>query len=470
VRSLRALAGLIDHEPELLALVRRVGRRTSFAEVYAEQHTGEDIMRSTRWLRVVRSPGLSGFAVRAWAGVRWVEAAGSDFEASSISQSAEAVERRLSAAGKIGDPPGISSSLTGRFETRPARLLSDEGTEALTQRTDELLAPMRDRPGIRVATVSLGWEDHERLYLNSAGAHCWSRITRSGGSALAVASEAGRTQVDRRHVGAAGGREITDPFDEQVTATVADGARAMLAAKAPPTGLMNVILDPGATATFSHESLGHGAEADQFVRNRSYLRPLLGQMIAPEFVTLVDDGTVPGGWGSLPFDDEGNPGQRTVLIDRGKFVGALHDRSTAAALGARPTGNTRRATFAHRAYVRMTNSFLEAGDRELDDLVAEAGDGVLLENWFSGVEDPAGGQMQIKVLKGHRIEHGRLTDLLGAMALSRPVLDFLKEIRGIAKRELFEWTPGTCGKGRTEFLPVGDGGSYVLSRGVIGPT
>jgi TldD protein len=243
----------------------------------------------------------------------------------------------------------------------------------------------------------------------------------------------------------------------------------LLSAAAPPAGFLNVLLDPGITGVFAHESFGHGTEADQFVRNRSYLQPLLGEMVGPPALTIVDDGSIPGGWGSVYYDDEGHPGARTTLIDRGRFVGALHDRSSAGVLGARATGNTRRSDFLSRTFVRMTNISVEPEDWTLEELVEEAGDGVLLEHWDSGLEDPLGGQMQIKVRKGHRIEGGHLTELVTSMALSGSVLAFLKGIRGIGDSTGFRVGSGFCGKGQGDVLPTGDGGPYLLSQAIVGP-
>ncbi|EQD72557.1 peptidase U62 modulator of DNA gyrase, partial [mine drainage metagenome] len=143
--------------------------------------------------------------------------------------------------------------------------------------------------------------------------------------------------------GGVGGVERLDFLTEANVKEVAESARALLTAPAPPSGVVPVVLDPGVTGIFAHESFGHGTEADQFVRDRSYLKPILGQTVGPDFLTIVDNGAYPGGWGSIYFDDEGHYGQRTVLIDKGTFVGALHDRETAAAMHATPTGNTRRA-------------------------------------------------------------------------------------------------------------------------------
>jgi TldD protein len=232
---------------------------------------------------------------------------------------------------------------------------------------------------------------------------------------------------------------------------------------------MAVVLDPSTTGTFAHESFGHGTEADQILRDRSYLKPLLGETLAPEILTLVDDGSVPDAWGTVYFDDEGFPTRRTTIIDRGRFVEVLHDRETAAALGRKPTANARRADYLSRTFVRMTNTMIAPGDMTTEELVQEARSGVLLESCTSGIEDPLGGQMQIKVKRGRRIESGRLTDTVTSMTLSGRVLDTLRSVRGVGRREEFAFEPGYCGKGHTDLLPVSTGGPYLLTEAVVGP-
>jgi TldD protein len=280
--------------------------------------------------------------------------------------------------------------------------------------------------------------------------------------------ESGRAASDRFITGGVGGREILDKLTPENARRAAESARALLHAKEPPSGRLNVLLSPSVTGYFAHESFGHGAEADQFVRDRSYLRPLLGQVVGPEILTIVDNGAYPGAWSQIYCDDEGHPAQRTVLVDRGRFVGALHDRATAAVLGTAPTGNTRRSDVFSRSFVRMTNTYVEPGDSSFDELVREAHDGVLLESGVGGIEDPQGGQVQVKARMGHRIEDGKLTDLVSSMALSGRVLEFLRSIRGVSGPQDFQLDTGSCGKGRTDFLPNSAGGPYLLSSAVVG--
>jgi TldD protein len=464
------MGDLRDLESGLRGVLRRVEGRTAFAEAMAQSVRGENMALDSRALSTVAAPPLRGVVFRAWNGTRWVESAVSGLDDRALGVAAEGLAAQLVESRPASAPPGVSATTVGAFDAAPRRPMRDLGSEGTLRWVREGLAWLNAVPGVKFAQVAVRWNEEERYYLNTAGANCFQRLDRVQANVVAVAAENGRSEFDFHGSGGLGGQEILDTVDEAAARAVAERAREMLTAKAPPSGLKNVVLDPGTAGTFAHESFGHGTEADQFLRDRSYLKPLLGTTVAPEFLTIVDDGSIPGAWGSIHFDDEGHPGQRTPLIDRGRFVGALHDRVTAAALGAVPTGNTRRSDFLGQAFVRMTNTNVEPGDWSFDELVREARDGVVLERWLSGIEDPLGGRMQLKVRRGHVIEHGKVTDLVSSMALSGNVLEFLKDIRGVAKMTDPAVATGYCGKGHGDLLPVGDRGSYLLSRAFVGPT
>lgn len=463
------MVDLRDSESEFARALARLHRRTTFAEVLAERSEGRTLRYETRSVDLSSNPMISGAVIRAWGGERWVEAATSAFDAGSIGEAVEFMERVLGPEAFTHEPPGPSATTRKEWSPGPARPMRDMGPEQLTALARDVLGWATELPEIHQGQVVLAWEEEDRFYMNSAGARCFRRLHRVRASAAAIAFENGRVEFDVLSEGGLGGQERLEFLTQDRVRDTARNAVGLLRAKPPPTGEMAVLLDPSTAGTFAHESFGHGTEADQFLRDRSYLKPILGQEVGPEFLTIVDDGAYPGGWGTIFCDDEGNEAGRTVLVDRGRFVGALHDRDTAAAFHVRPTGNTRRADFQSRTFVRMTNTFVEPQDWTYDELVEEAGNGVVLERATSGIEDPLGGQMQIKVKKGHRIEHGRVTDLVTSMALSGKVLDFLRAIRGIGVKDDFEIETGYCGKGQTDLLPSGTGGGYLLSRAVVGP-
>jgi TldD protein len=463
------MTDLRDFEAELDRMLTRLERSATFADIVAQRVSGQTVRLDRRSTSPSTEARLSGAALRAWAGTHWIEAASSDLSLPGLELAVDGLERALENSSVRSDPPGPSAVTDAEAATNPPHPVSELGVEGLISLGKDVLGWATQVPSVRDAVIRIGWEDEERLYLNTVGARTYQRITRAHASVVPLAFDEGRVEFDFLGAGGVGGMECIDFLTEPKVKESAQVSQALLSATAPPAGAMTVILDPGVTGTFAHESFGHGTEADQFVRDRSYLKPLLGQVVGPDSLTIVDNGAYPGGWGTIYFDDEGNPGQRTVLVDQGKFVGALHDRETAQVLHAKPTGNTRRSDFLSRPFVRMTNTYVEPGDWKLEELVKEAKNGVMLERATSGIEDPLGGQMQLKVKYGHKIENGELAGLVTSMALSGKVLDFLQGIRGVSTAHDFRIDTGYCGKGHSDIVPAGTGGAHLLSHAVVGP-
>jgi len=459
---------LSDAEGHLYHTVARLAQRGPFIEVLAEAATGLSVHYDGHTTTFQAPPRIRGAVFRAWTGSGWTEVVVSGLDPASLRFAESAIERVLTHHPANDSPPGVSSTARLEKVTPTPHSMRDMGEEEMAKLAQDVFSWATAVPDIHETEVQVGWREDERLYLNSVAARCLQGICRVRGAVFPVAMESGHAESDRFIQGGVGGREVLAPLTEERVRKTAEGARALLHAKAPPAGKQTVLLAPSVTGYFAHESFGHGAEADQFVRNRSYLQPLLGQVVGPEILTIVDNGAYPGAWSEIYCDDEGHPAQRTVLVDRGRFAGALHDRDTAAALGAVPTANTRRSDIFSRAFVRMTNTYVEPGDSSFDELVKEAGNGVLLESGAAGIEDPQGGQIQIKARWGHLIENGKVTDLVSSMALSGRVLEFLTSIRGVSGKEDFALDTGSCGKGRTDLLPNSAGGPYLLSTAVVG--
>lgn len=455
-------------EADLQAALDAIAPRTGYAEVMAETTAGRAVRVDKEQVLVLPGSRLSGAVFRAWNAGRWEEAACTSLARADLRACADAITGRLKNGGPR-NPPGDSPSGRESRETTAKRPVSELTVERQIELAREYYTWGMQEQGISNNIAGVGVGEDERLFLSTAGAYRHQRISRARAGVTPLAMDGGRVDYDFDTVGGTGGLEMLDPLTEERVRSVAQASKELLTAGATPSGRMAVLLDASTSGTFAHESFGHGTEADQFVRHRSYLAPLLGSTVGPEMLTLVDDGTYPGAWGSIFFDDEGHAAQRNVLVEHGRFVSVLTDRDAASTLHLPPSGNTRRADFLHRPFVRMTNTFVEPGDWEFEELVAEAQDGVYLQSCTSGIEDPLGGNMQIKVKKGRRIEHGKLGPVVSSMALSGKVLDFLKSIRGVGKADAFEAQPGFCGKGHTDLLPVSSGGSYVLSEAIVGP-
>lgn len=463
------MSSLRSAEDDLARALRSLEARTPYAEVMAEVTGGHTLRHDRNATTPAPLPRLEGAVFRAWSGALWLETAASGLGRHALDAAAEELRGRLPATPTTTPPPGDSATGRGERATTEKRPIDDLSLEQRLEWAKTMYGYATSVPGIGNAIVTLGHLSDERLFLSTAGARRHQHVVRVRTTVVPLAIENGKVEYDFLTLGETGGAEIVEKLTEADVHLVAKEAIALLAAKEAPTGRMTVLLDPSTAGTFAHESFGHGTEADQMLRNRSYLKPVLGEVVGPPELTLVDDGSYPTGWGSIFFDDEGHEARRNVLVDHGRFVGALHDRESAAAMHATAGGNTRRSDFLSRPFVRMTNTFVEPGDWSVEELVKEAKEGVLMQSCSSGMEDPLGGNMQLKVKKARRIHRGEIGEMLPSLALSGGVLAFLKSIRGVGRKDQFEMSPGYCGKGHTDYIPAGTGGTHLLAEAIVGP-
>ncbi|MGD1060450.1 MAG: TldD/PmbA family protein [Methanomassiliicoccales archaeon] len=303
--------------------------------------------------------------------------------------------------------------------------------------------------------------------VNSLGTSVEWEEVRGRLMAQAIASDAGRTEIFYDITDGTKGFDMFEAIDvEEIGRTTATEAVKMLKAKKCPSGLLPCITDSAITGLLAHEVMGHASEADEVVKKRSFLTPMMGKKVANPQITMLDDGTYEGAHGRIPFDDEGTPSSRTVIIDEGVYKGYMHSLETSTEMGVRPTGNGRAESTSRRVFVRMTNTFFAPGDWRLDEMIEDVKYGVLTDKAISGMEDPVGGGFEAKALRGYMIENGRVTDMLRGFSLTGKALDILKTTDAVGNR--LELDGGTCGKGIEDFVPVSSGGPYCRSKIILG--
>ena len=196
---------------------------------------------------------------------------------------------------------------------------------------------------------------------------------------------------------------------DEISETAVDNALNLFDAIQPPAGEMPVVLGPGVTGILLHEAIGHGMEADFNRKNISTYSDMIGKRVAEPAVTIIDDGTNMNLAGSINVDDEGVPGQITVLVENGILTSYLHDRISARHYGVKLTGNGRRQSFQHYPMPRMRNTYMLGGDAEVDDVIRAAGNGIFVENVSNGQVKIGEGDFAFFVSSGRMIENGRLT-------------------------------------------------------------
>jgi TldD protein len=323
-------------------------------------------------------------------------------------------------------------------------------------------------PKIVNATCSLANSLTEKIFCNTEGFRLRERYPRSRVVMNALAKEGRKIQFDFFSLGKILGYEIIDKIDvEDISKKICSNAINLLNASQSPSGRFPVILESDVTGLIAHESFGHGTEADQVLRGRSFLENYFGQRVADDFVTVVDNGNLPREFGSFTFDDEGIQSRRTVLIDNGIFKSFLHSRETASAMHAKPTGNGRAQDFTRKVYVRMTNTYFEPGNWKLEEMFEGIKYGVYLVKGGGGMEDPEGGGIQVSSHMGWLIENGEKTKFLRGCTLTGRVLDILKNIDAVGKDFILK--PGMCGKGHEDAVPVTSGGPHIrIKEAIIG--
>jgi TldD protein len=239
-----------------------------------------------------------------------------------------------------------------------------------------------------------------------------------------------------------------------------------LSAQVVKAGRYTVVLDPIMAGLFTHEAFGHLSEADFIAENPDAREMMtLGRQFGPRNLNIYDDGSVPRLRGSLTYDDEGVPAQKTWLMREGVLVGRLHSRETAGQMNECPTGNARATSYRYAPQVRMTNTAIAPSTGgSLRELIKDIELGVYACDWAGGetlLED-----FTFVAKHGYMIRHGELAEPLRSMTLTGNVFETLQNIDGIGSDFAWDESSGDCGKG-AEGLPVCDGGPHLRVRDVL---
>ena len=233
-------------------------------------------------------------------------------------------------------------------------------------------------------------------------------------------------------------------------------ALIMIEAKPAPAGEMTVVLGPGWPGILLHEAIGHGLEGDFNRKKTSVFSHLLGEKVATDGVTVIDDGTIDSKRGSLSIDDEGTPTEKTVLIEKGKLVGYMQDRLNARLMSTKSTGNGRRQSYAHQPMPRMRNTIMVSGDKDPNEILESTKDGIYAKSFAGGQVDITNGKFVFSASEAYKIEDGKITDPVKGATLIGSGFDVLKKVSMIGNDMELDPGIGTCGK-NGQGVPVGVG-------------
>ena len=269
-------------------------------------------------------------------------------------------------------------------------------------------------------------------------------------------------QKGRREMGSAGGggRFGLAYFDDACIGRYVDeavqAALTNLVARPAPAGEMTVVLGPGWPGILLHEAIGHGLEGDFNRKGSSAFSGRIGQRVAAKGVTVLDDGTLADRRGSLNVDDEGNASQRNVLIEDGILKGYIQDSMNARLMGVAPTGNGRRESYAHVPMPRMTNTYMLAGGKAPEEIVASIKKGLYATNFGGGQVDITSGKFVFSASEAYWVENGKIQYPVKGATLVGSGPECLKRVSMIGNDMKLDSGVGTCGK-EGQSVPVGVG-------------
>jgi len=322
-------------------------------------------------------------------------------------------------------------------------------------------------PRVKQVIASLGSEDVVVLIATPSG---WTvgdvrPLTRL--NVTVIVEENGRREIGSY---GGGGRVPLEFFLEgerwrRFTSEAVRQGMVKLRAVEAPAGEMTVVLGPGWPGILLHEAVGHGLEGDFNRKQTSAFAGRMGQKVASELVTVIDDGTIANRRGSLNVDDEGVPTRRNVLIENGVLVGYMQDRLNARLMGSEPTGNGRRESYAHQPMPRMTNTFMLAGEDDPADILRSVPRGLYAVNFGGGQVDITSGKFVFSASEAYLIEDGKVTQPVKGATLIGNGPDALTRVSRVGNDLKMDEGVGTCGKDG-QSVPVGVGLPTIRIDGI----
>jgi TldD protein len=425
-------------------------------ELFLEYRRSESFAFDDGRLKAASYDTTQGFGLRAVAGEATGYAHASELSEAAIARAAEAVSVVKHGHSGVAAGPPARTNISLYTDASP---LDSAPFEAKVKLMADIDAYARARdPHVKQVSCSLAaeWQAVEILRPGGETYRDVRPLVRL--SISVVVEENGRQETG--YYGGGGRRAYTDYIaPDYWRAGVDEALRSALVnlkSVPAPAGEMSVVLGPGWPGILLHEAVGHGLEGDFNRKKTSAFSGLLGQRVASPGVSVVDDGTLPERRGSLSIDDEGTPTSRTVLIEDGILKGYMQDRMNARLMGVAPTGNGRRESFASSVMPRMTNTYMLAGDRAPEEILASVKNGIYAVQFGGGQVDITSGKFVFSCTEAYAIEDGKLAAPIKGATLIGNGPDAMTRVSMIGNDMKLDTGVGTCGK-NGQSVPVGVG-------------
>jgi TldD protein len=452
------MSGLIDQAVAERVLARALAHGGRFAEVFAERRQGQSLAIDERRIESVQAGAEEGAGVRVVDGNTTYFAHVDGLGPAELERAAEEAAGALRAERTEPRPLQAREGVPLPIERRPEDVPAERKAELLRELDERARAQ-----GAEIAQVSASYAEARRevAVANSDGLFTGDDRTRVRIGVQAVARRDGTVETGAETLGAHRGFELLEDDPGEIAEQATRKALTLLDAVPAPSGSMPVVVGGGFGGVLFHEMTGHGLEADHIQKGASVYVGKLGERVAEPLLNAYDDGRLPGEWGSDAIDDEGQPTQKTQVIEDGRLTSYLYDHLTAERDGVASTGNGRRESFRHLPVPRMTNTYIAPGDATPEAIIAEVERGFYAVSFGGGQVDPATGDFVFGVSEGYLIENGRVTSPCRGATLIGNCLEALAAIDAVG--EDFFMKTGICGKGGQK-VPVGTGQGHVRVR------
>ncbi len=442
---------------QALATIRE--HRVDDADLYFQttRHEGWSLEEG-----IVKSGSFSidqGVGVRAVAGEKTAFAYSDDLSVESLLDAARTV-RTIAAAGqnkrvKLERKPKIAGMRKLYAPTDPIATLDSTQKVALLEKTEKL-ARSKD-PRVVQVMAGLSAEYDVVLIARADGTRAADVRPMVRLNVTVIAEQNGRREVGS---GGGGGRfglgYFTDAMIESYVQHAVSAALTNLDSRPAPAGVMTVVLGPGWPGVLLHEAVGHGLEGDFNRKGSSTFAGRIGQRVAAKGVTVLDDGTIADRRGSLNVDDEGHATQKNVLIEDGILRGYMQDSLNARLMGVKPTGNGRRESYASLPMPRMTNTYMLAGQRAPEEIVASIKRGLYATNFGGGQVDITSGKFVFSASEAYWVENGKILYPVKGATIVGSGPEAMKRVSMIGNDLALDTGVGVCGK-EGQSVPVGVG-------------
>ncbi|MGZ8606290.1 MAG: TldD/PmbA family protein [Actinomycetota bacterium] len=458
---------MLDRDLVLDVLRAARARGGAFAELYVEERSSVAIRLDDGKVEELTTGLDRGAGVRVGRGTSFGYAYSNRLDREALLEAAAAASASLD-----GEPGGVVDLRelmppVVHVAERAASSIPAADKVAWLREVDEAARSLS--PEVRQVVGSYGDSVQRVLIATSDGRWVEEVRPRIRLVAQVVAARDGVIQTGFHGPAGLAGVEFVDAHPPAETARIAARrAVAMLDSIPAPAGEMPVVLAPGMGGVLFHEAVGHPLEIDTIDKEASVYRGRLGETLASPLVNGIDDATIPNGWGSFSFDDEGAPAQRTVLFEEGVLRGWLYDRLRADKDGVLSSGNGRRQSYAHQPIPRMTNTYILNGASKAVDMLSSTERGVYVAALAGGQTNPATGDFVFGCSEAYLIEDGRVTTAVRGANLIGRAIEVMSSVEAVA--DDFDTWEGVCGKDG-QSVPVGSGSPTLrISRITVGGT